>query len=42
MINALKGVKFVQPEEVDGIVGNWHMALRLDGRTISSTAGKTN
>ena len=36
----LKGVNFIQPAEVDCIVGDWHMALRLNGRTVSSPTGK--
>ena len=31
----LKGVKFVQPEEVQSIVGSWHMVMRLAGRVIN-------
>lgn len=27
--------QYVKPEEVEKIVGNWHMAMRLQGRTIS-------
>ena len=36
----LKDFKFVQPEEVQSIVGSWHMAIRLDGRVISPPASK--
>ena len=35
----LKGVKFVQPEEVQSIVGSWHMEMRLAGREINLPQG---
>lgn len=34
----LKDFKFVQPEEVQSIVGSWHMAIRLDGWVIRPPA----
>ena len=35
----LKRVKFVQPEEVQSIVGSWHMVMRLAGRVINPPQG---